>query len=404
MAGVRATKTMPEHQRFLYFMSDDSEPVHDNSPLWDAALPLDRHQQPCPETAPADENLTYGEFFEAVSTFIDTHLSDYIPEAIFHAVKRTIGWHEISRIHIHLEKHGAFYHPARIVLLHAHCRISLVVNVAISTLGKNTINNEYGLLTQLANRTSPAWVPRVFGYDRVEIDGQRYALMFLGEWFENFHEFHVSEKNSPGETGIRVWDPKKGNLFLSRHQTRHVFEQAAMILTAYYNIETFEQITAWHHAAGDFVVCLHEDEPSLKLITVRAYEPFLNVSEEVVGLETILNTLLIFLLNLSIRLRVDRMDGVGEAAWVEADVVPGIISGFFKGLELQAQKLHIPHELVEAFKTFLFHLPEVDIRDILMGIVNQIDPKSPDLTVIKQNIDCHVEAVLSELGQIKILM
>jgi hypothetical protein len=402
MAGVRAAKTMPEQQRFLYFMSDDPEPVHGNSPLWDTALPLDHHQQPCPETAPADETLTYGEFFEAVSIFLDRHLSDYISKAVFHAVKRTVASHEISRIHIHLEKHGAFYHPARIVLLLADCRISLVVNVAISRLGKNTIKKEYDLLRQLANQTSPAWVPRVFGHDRVRIDGQRYAQMFLGEWFENFHEFHVSEKNSPDKTGIRVWDPKKENLFLSPNQTQHVFEQAAIILTAYYNVETFEQITSWHHAAGDFVVCLHENKPSLKLITVRAYKPFFNVSEEVVELETILNTLLIFLLNLSIRLRVDRLDGVGDVAWVEANVVQGIFNGFFKGLVLQAENSYIPHELIEAFKTFLCHLPEMDIRDIIMGIVHQIDPKNPDLVVIKPNLDKHVEMVLSELRRMKI--
>ena len=393
---------MPHHQRFLYFMSDDTEPVHVDSPFWDTALPANRYQQPCPKTAPLDENLTYGEFFEAVSAFINTHLSDYISTAIFHIAKRTVDSHEISCIHIHLEKHDAFYHPAKIVLLHADCQISLVVNVAISALGKHTIKNEYNLLTQLANPTFPAWIPRVFGFDRVGVDGQRSAQMFLGEWFEDFHEFHVSEKNGQGATGIRVWDPKKGHLFLSRYQIQHVFEQAAMILTVYYNVETFEQITSWHHAAGDFVVCLHEGEPRLRLITVRAYEPFLNVSEKIVGLETILNTLLIFLLNLSIRLRLDRLDGVGEGAWVEADVVPGIISGFFKGLEVQAQKLHIPYELVEAFKTFLLHIPEVDIRDILMGIVNQIDPRSPDLPVIRQNLDNHVEMVLSELRRMTI--
>ena len=175
-----------------------------------------------------------------------------------------------------------------------------------------------------------------------------------------------------------------------------------MILTIYYNVETFEQITSWHHAAGDFVVCLHEDEPSLKLITVRAYKPFFSVSEEVVGLETILNTLLIFLLNLSIRLRVDRMDGVGDVAWVEADVVQGIFNGFFKGLALQAEDLYIPHDLIEAFKTFLLHLPEMDIRDILKGIVHQIDPHSSDLPVIKKNLDNHVEMVLSELRRMTI--
>lgn len=392
---------MPEQQRFLYFMSDDPEPVHGNNPIWDTALPLYRNQQPRPETAPANENLTYGEFFEAVSTFIDTHLSDYILEAIFHTVNRTVVPNDISRIHIHLEKHGAFYHPARIVLLFADCRISLVVNLANSTLGKNTIKNEYDLLRQLANRTSPSWVPRVFGYDRVRIDGQRSVHMFLGEWFEDFHEFHVSKKNNPDKSGIRVWGPKKEHLFLSRNQTQSVFEQAAMVLTVYYNLETFEQITSWHHAAGDFVVCLHGDEPSLKLITVRAYRPFFNVSEDVVELETILNTLLIFLLNLSIRLRVDRMNGVGDMTWVEADVVPSIFNGFFKGLVLQVENSYIPHDLIEAFKTFLLHLPEMDIRDILMGIVNQIDPKNPDLPVIKQNLDNHVETVLSELRRMK---
>ncbi len=134
---------------------------------------------------------------------------------------------------------------------------------------------------------------------------------------------------------------------------------------------------------------------------MRAYEPFINVSEEVVELETILNTLLIFLLNLSIRLRVDRLDGVGDVAWVEANVVPDIFNGFFKGLVLQAEDSYIPHDLIEAFKTFLLRLPERDIRDILMGIVNQIDPKNPDLPVIKQNLDNHVETVLSELRRMK---
>ncbi len=178
--------------------------------------------------------------------------------------------------------------------------------------GKEIIRNEYRQLRQLAKRASSNWMPRVFGWDRVRIDGQRHVQMFLGEWFEDFHEFHVSEKNGPGETSIRVWDPDNGKLFFSRQQTRHVFHQAAMILTAYYNIETSEQIASWHHAAGDFVVCLQGEEPRLKLITVRGYKPLFNLSGDTDGLETILNTLLIFMLNLSIRLRVDRMDGVGE--------------------------------------------------------------------------------------------
>ncbi len=392
---------MPEQQRTRYFVSDDPQPVHGNSSLWDTALPLDRHQHPCPEVTPADENLTYGEYFGAVAEFLEAHQSDFIPKAVFHLIKRTLDPHEISRIHIHIEKHGAFYHPARIVLSLSDCRISLVVNVAVSAVGKTTLKNEYRQLKRLAERFSPAWIPKVFGYGRIQIDGQRHVQMFLGEWFEGFHEFHVSDRNGQGATGIRVWDPKNEKMFLSRSQALSVFEQAAMILTAYYNIETFERIASWHHAAGDFVVCMHGDEPRVKLITVRQYEPLFTLSEEADTLEVILNTLLIFLLDMSIRLRIDRLDGVGDMTWIKADVIKGIIRGFFNGLILQAENSCIPHTLVDAFKAFLFHLPGVDIRDVFTGIVHQMDPKNPDLPVIKPNLDLHVEAVLSGIRQME---
>lgn len=375
--------------------------VNPNHPKWDAALPLNRHLPSDPEMSPKDDNLTYGEYFSAVAEFLSAHVSDFVPRAISHRVNRSIDPHEILNTQIHLEKHGAFYHPARIVLSLSDCHVSLVVNVAISAAGKNTIEKEYHHLKQLGRRMSLAWVPGVFGCDRVRVNGQRYVHMFLGEWFEAFHEFHVSEKNGPGNENIRVWDPKNGELFFSRYQTQSVFEQAAMILTAYYNLETFEQIAFWHHAAGDFVVCLDDNNPELKLITVRDYRPFFNIAGEAEGLETILNTLLIFLLNLSIHLRIDRMDGVGDMVWVETDVVQSIISGFFKGLELQVENLHIPLAMMEAFKLFLLHLPEMDIQDIFLGIVHQMEPKNPDLPVIKRNLRHHVETVLSELRQMK---
>lgn len=392
---------MPQQQRTFYFAADDPDPVHRNNYRWNTALPLDRNQHPGPGETPAGEGLTYGEYFEAVTEFLSSHQSDFIAKAVFHIVNRPIDPGEISHIQIHLEKHGAFYHPARIVMSLTDSQISLVLNVAVSKRGKEIIRNEYRQLRQLAKRVSSTWVPRVFGWDRVRIDGQRHVQMFLGEWFEDFHEFHVSKKNGPGETGIRVWDPDNGNLFFSHQQARHVFHQAAMILTAYYNIETFEQIASWHHAAGDFVVCLQGEEPSLKLITVRGYKPLFNLSGDIDGLETILNTLLIFLLNLSIRLRVDRMDGVGEVVWVALDVVPDIISGFFKGLVIQAEASHIPPALIDAFKSFLLHLPESDIRDIFKGLVRQLDLKNPDLPVMKHNLEKHVGVFLSELRLMK---
>lgn len=392
---------MLEAQRFFYFMSDDAEPVHEHNPLWDTALPLARHQHTDTDGATSGDVLTYGEYFKAVSKFIDAHLSDFLSKAIFHSVKRIQSPHKISRIHIHLEKHGAFYHPARLVLSLPDGNVTLVVNVAVSMVGKKTIKDEYRHLKRLAGRSFHPWVPAVFGFDKIRVDRQRSVQMFLGEWFQGFHEFHLSETGDSGVLGIRVWDPKNGSLFLSRRQTQRVFEQAAMILTAYYNIETFEQIDAWHHAAGDFVVCVQEHEPRVKLITVRRYEPLFKLSGEIDTLETILNTLLIFLLKMSIRLRIDRMDGVGDMAWIGMDIVEAIIRGFFKGLVLQAKASRIPHALIDAFKAFLLGLPETDIRDIFKGLVHQIDPKNPDLPVITSNLDLHMEAVLSGLRKMK---
>ncbi len=394
---------MPE-QRYVYFMSDDPEPVSDSGPFWATSIPQSRHQQPYPEAAPTYKNLTYGEFFEALSLFIDIHVSDIILKSIFHSESQVIDSHEISRIHIHLEKHGVFYHPARIILFLADCQLALVANVAVSRAGKDLITKEYGLLEQLSGQISPAWVPRVFGCDKVRIDKHRHVMVFVGEWFEGFHEFHVSDKTGQDETNIRVWDPNNENLFLTRNQTQHVFEQAAMILTVYYDITTFEQISAWHHAAGDFVVCLRKDSPMVRLISVRAYEPLFNMSGVSIELETILNTLLIFYLNLTLRLRIDRKDGIGDMVWIESDVVRAITRGFLKGLLLQAENTSMPAELIDAFKTFLLRIPEMDIREIFMGMVNKIDPKSPDLPLVKQNLDSHVETVLSERGRMKILV
>jgi hypothetical protein len=43
------------------------------------------------------------------------------------------------------------------------------------------------------------------------------------------------------------------------------------LLTAYYNIDTGEQIFPWHHAAGDFVVTPLAEGFPVKLIAVRGY-------------------------------------------------------------------------------------------------------------------------------------
>ena len=220
------------------------------------------------------------------------------------------------------------------------------------------------------------------------LDGTTVVLNIL-------HEFHIAEKDGGKTLDIRVWDSKNEHLFLTRHQMVKIYEQAAMILTAYYNIETFEQIFAWHHAAGDFVVNLDGTEPSLKLITVRRYEPLFQMEDN--NPEVMLNTLLIFFLNISIKLRLDRMNGVGEIAWIDDCVVEGIIKGFFKGLQLQATNALIPAAFVRAVKMFLGRLYQEEIHDLFNMIADRMNSKDPDQLVIKTHLKSHIRAMISGL-------
>ena len=94
--------------------------------------------------------------------------------------------------------------------------------------------------------------------------------MFLGEWFSGFNEFHLSRDPATGQGRILVWDYGAGDFFLSPEQAAGVYKEAAKILTAYYNLETFEQIFSWHHAAGDFVLKLEKGRMKVRLITVTS--------------------------------------------------------------------------------------------------------------------------------------
>jgi len=68
----------------------------------------------------------------------------------------------------------------------------------------------------------------------------------------------------------------------------------------------------------------------VKLITARQYEPLVQFdqAEEADRLVAAIQ----FLLNLGLRMRLDRLDGVGEPAWLGVFAVHAAVNGFFAGL------------------------------------------------------------------------
>jgi hypothetical protein len=348
--------------------------------------------------------VSHGEYFTAIRYFLEPHRSEIITRALSHHLHREVTSQEIEKIDIFLEKHGEFYHPARIETLLHGMVIPFVLNVAISDLGKNYIQREYHLLKQLNENFPFSFLPNVFGQGRVCVTGDEIR-MFLGEWFEGYNEFHISLDPKDEKHKILVWDHEHGNYFLTDHQATNLYRHAARILTGYYKINTFEHISSWHHGAGDFVLKCQNNRIDVKLITVRQYRPlFENNSrskDEHPDAEHILEALLVFFLNLSIRMRLDRLDGVDKIVWSDNIAIKGTLKGFFEGLALKPKIELFDNPLVSCFRQHLLSCSQSELLDLNRSIVQAYHLRAPEVPVIKQHLTQHVEDLYHAIRRYK---
>ena len=396
---------MLSEPQFKYYLQYTKNLIDENSNIWSLPLPMSRKK-----SQKADGlSVTYGEYFYAVRSFLEKDEFKSITSAISQRLNQNIKPEEIKEIRIYLEKHGEFYHPAKIETYINRSRILFVLNVAISSAGKNYIKREFEILNKLNNEFSFSFIPKVYSRGEICIKNKNVEIsMFLGEWFEGFNEFHISPnkyKQDKTDSSIKivVWDHEKGNFFLSADETFELYSQVAMILTCYYNAETFEQIFPWHHAAGDFVIKLQNNNMKLKLITVRQYASLFNYPTEIAKNNTdsdiylILEAMLVFFLNLSIRNRLDRLDGVGEIVWSDNIAVEGTLKGFLKGLSQISSNNLISDTHAANFINYISCFSKTDLLELCNSIVNTYNPMAPELSVIRQNLKNHVDILFSTI-------
>ena len=391
---------MPNTPRFSYFTSPCETPVPQDSDLWLQSLPLSRHF--------SGENsaisIGHGEYFQAIRNFFENDGNEIICGTLTRRLQQDVKADDIREIQICLVKHGEFYHPARIEVLAHHKNIFFVLNVAVSETGIKAINNEYHCLIKLNDEFPICFLPEVFGFGEVASTGDRKIRMFLGHWFEGYKEFHISRDPSDNRNKILVWDDIRSRNYLSLKQSAELYRQAARILTYYYNVESFEQIFPWHHGAGDFVVKNDKADLDLKLISARGYAPlFTNPNQLKNGekdTEVILQALLIFFLNLSIRIRLDRYDGVGDIAWADGPVVQSTLDGFFDGLALKPSVASMPDSLENCFRYYLSVCTNEDLYELSQAVVEKFNQRTPEFRVIKQHLEEHVEELSRVVGQV----
>jgi len=384
---------MPPKPRFSYFLYHTTTPVSDDDAVWRQPLPLSRNYSGKKDGS----SISHGDYFGAVRTFLENRGLEILLRAATLQLQQKVKPEDIREIRIRLEKHGEFYHPARIEVPVGQQSIFFVLNVAVSETGIRTIHEEYRNLKRLNDGFPLSFLPQVYGFGQTTTAGKRKISIFLGQWFEGYNEFHISRDMSDHSEKIIVWDDAGRHYFLSTELELELYRQSARILAYYYNAETFEQIFAWHHAAGDFIVRIENGLLDLKLITVRRYAPLiqnLNHSENSTqGPEMILQALLLFFLGLSIRMRLDRLDGVGDITWADSRAVLATLEGFFEGLALKPQIPELPDAIDQCFGYYLSVCSQEDLLELTEAVANEFHFPSAETSIVKQHLEAHVESL-----------
>ena len=347
--------------------------------------------------------LSYSGYFKGITQVISRDGYGLLVDATARRLARDVLLSDIEEILIYAEKHGSDYHPARIEVMVGDVCVPFVMNVGVTARGKARLCSEFDVLQHLGRKYDFPFLPLAYFYGEASCssghngEADTSIPMFLADWFEGYHEFHLSVDSEDGSQGLVLWDTDKGHYHLRPSHSSQIYRQAARILTLYYDVETFEQIFPWHHAAGDFIVRAAEESLDVRLVTARQYGSMMDRSEGVSAHEG----LLFFLLNLSLRMRLDRLDGVGAVAWADDDCLGASLEGFVEGLRTKEQNKTIRVGFLNGFLQHCHSLGKEDLSDRCEALVNACDQAAPDMPVIRAQLKRHISRFHSALQDLE---
>ncbi|MGC8603893.1 MAG: hypothetical protein ACP5VS_09415 [Desulfomonilaceae bacterium] len=340
------------------------------------------------EACPSNQfPITYLQYMRAIQAFIEENLIKLYDLVLLKSPNDAA----IKSIDLVAEKRGADYFPASVRVRTTHDNIWFAANVALTERGLSRIERDYELLKYLGSKNDLNFLPQVFFINEPENSSASLTgspnRIFLAEWFRDYHEFHITG-NVKGDTSIlSFWNTDKGYFELSESVAFKIIEQISYILASYYDLETYQEIYPWHHAAGDFIAKL-DHGPDVKLISVRQYEPRVFFSGA--SYENPNQALLFFLVNLMIRSRIDRIDGTGRFAWLKGRFDKPVFYGFFKSIMREKRLKHGGYDFLKKFIKTLDMLTLEDWTCLFVQAVESYDQRAPDLGIIKDNLVEHI--------------
>jgi hypothetical protein len=329
----------------------------------------------------------YRIYFQSIKDLIESDGFDLIGKAASRRCGRKVDINEMSEIIVRSEKHGTLYHPASLELVFEETRLKFGLNVAFSEAGRNWLKKEFSVIQRINSRCKLPYLPEVYFFLEKEL-----ASFLLEEWFGGYHEFHLAEAGEQGHM-MKLWEFGSGYTNLSAAQSFEIYRQASMILTLYYDPDDFSQIYPWHHAAGDFIAKVGDGRIDVRLTTARQYDPYLVFQKE----ETVnpIIALFYFLLNLAIRMRLDRLDGIGDLVWADDFCLEASVKGFLDALRLKAKTKNyssLETEFLDVVKSF----GPKDLKTAYGPLVDLYDGTG-DHPVIAANLERHAKALYATL-------
>lgn len=390
--------SLTHNPEFTYWVGQPAVAIEPPHHQWNAGLPLDRQaaQHPPGQKDCEQGAITYGAYFSTARQWL---LQDNLA-ILRRAARHQLGYDPPAKafqnVRIHLIKHGAFYHPAKVTLVVGDGReVCLVLNLAVSTEGRSALKAEVANLVRLNQTFAERWVPHVYGSRPDPGKKSPLAEMFAAQWLTGFYEFHLTR----GPAWV-LWDDQLGPSPLSEDQAADIYEQAAYILTHYYNPLTFEAVGNWHHAAGDFVVRRAEDKLEVRLISVRRYGPFLVPDNpSALSLESILDGLCLFLMDMSLRMRLDRIDGTGPAVFSPANCLPAVWQGFKRGLDSICRQQGLPMDFGQGVLDYLGAHNRRNLIGLGRHVLTRYPAEAQDTALLQDALEGHAGALMKAMEQ-----
>ncbi len=341
----------------------------------------------------AHPSLTLKDYFESIRNFVLKDQAAPLCSAIKELHSIDILSETIQGILIRSEKHGAVYHIACVDVSVEKGIFQLAASSAVSEEGRKCLSRDFHNLKTLNDVLGYQFLPRAYSMEDICCKSHKENpiiwTMMLSEWLEDFYEWHLALDQADRSQTICIWDTKSGKRHATAQEGFEIFRQTSKILTLAYNTQDFRQIYPWHHAAGDFIVRTTPTSVHVKLTTVRDYRSFMGCSTEDVPNPVI--SLVYFFLNLTLKIRLDKIDGVGDTIWAEQYAIHAAIMGFFEALQEMEKKGRYGLGKVSDLQHLLSSFNKAEFEKLfesLMPLYEQDDPD--DFKMIQSKIYDHI--------------